>query len=216
MINQAEGGKIVKCFAREALPCQGMKAIEYLLALRRMSQLQSWIKWQCKQKSLDWSLLQTGTKRAWHSSGGWGDGVFVAPTLDSVSDLMQLLWRNPIPTTANVPSLGILIPIQEYRLLSLVLWISSKLGVYSNPRQTPWGCCSVTSCSQTPSWQMWTGKSNWSFLAPTSSSGWHIGWRFPASGNSIQSRVEGHMVYQIIFFTKHPWHQGTDYQSDRN
>lgn len=42
MINQAEGGKVVKCFAREALPRLGRKGIEYLLAL--MSQLQSWIK----------------------------------------------------------------------------------------------------------------------------------------------------------------------------
>lgn len=32
-------------------------------------------------------------------------GVFVPPTLDSVSNLMQLLWRNPIPTTANGPPL---------------------------------------------------------------------------------------------------------------
>lgn len=37
----------------------------------------------------------------------------------------------------------------------------------------------------------------------------------PMNDNFIQRRVEVHMVYQIIFFTKHPWHQGTDYQPVR-
>lgn len=68
------------------------------------------------------------------------------------------------------------------------------------------------------SWEVWTKNSTWVFLAPVDSSGWHSLYRFPdmpTCDKCSQRRVEGHMVYQIIFFTKHSRHQGTSYQSIR-
>lgn len=126
-LGRGRGNSYIFCKAGSALP--GYEGVLKTCWL--------WVGWHSsrtglsdsKQKSFDWALFQDVTKWAWHSHRGWGDGVFVPPTLDSVRDLMELLWGNPIPTTANVPSLGILIPTQECRFLSLVLWISSKLGV---------------------------------------------------------------------------------------
>lgn len=73
----------------------------------------------------------------------------------------------------------------------------------------------ILDCSN---WEVWTRNSTWVFLAPVNSSRWRSLYRFPdmpTCDNCSQRRVERHMVYQIIFFTKHSWHQGTSYQSIR-